>query len=99
MGGVQIDMDTNLYEHKRSIYNMLDLLGDVGGLREALITIGQIFLAIFGPRGLNGFLASKLFWTEGPCEANANAERIVAARKKFKLQDGHPCMRILGLCS
>ena len=70
VGGVQIDMDVNLYEHKRSIYNVLDFLGDVGGLREALKTIGQLFLMIFAPRGFNGYLASKLFWTEGACEAN-----------------------------
>ena len=62
MGGVLIEMDINLREHKRSIYNLLDFLGDVGGLREALISIGQLFVMLFGQRGLQGFLAGKLFW-------------------------------------
>ena len=62
MGGVIIEMDINLHEHKRSIYNLLDFLGDVGGLREALISIGQLFFMLFGQRGLQGFLAGKLFW-------------------------------------
>ena len=31
-------------EHKRVIYGLLDFLGDLGGLREALMSIGSTLL-------------------------------------------------------
>ena len=97
VGGVIIEMDINLHEHKRSIYNLLDFLGDVGGLREALISIGQLFFMLFGQRGLQGFLAGKLFWQEAPkhvMEKASNAETILASQQRFVPKSKHFCLRI-----
>ena len=35
-----------LIEHKREIYGILDLLGDVGGLSDALFPIGSILISV-----------------------------------------------------
>ena len=42
VGGLHIEMDIDQTIYKRSIYNALDFLGDVGGLKEALNQIGQL---------------------------------------------------------
>ena len=34
--------------HKRSVYNLLDLIGDVGGLFDGLKYIAKLILGIFG---------------------------------------------------
>lgn len=79
VGGVQIQMDDRKHEHKRNIYNVLDLLGDIGGLREALITIGRLLFLVFGQSGLQGFLASQLFWKETLSLQAGDAEQILAS--------------------
>ena len=42
--GASLDRKT----FKRSIYNALNFLGDVGGLRDALTLIGRLFLTLAG---------------------------------------------------
>ena len=45
--------------HKRTIYGPLDLLGDVGGLADALIAIGGVVIALIqfiGGNRLNNYL-------------------------------------------
>ena len=46
----QADVDRVL--HKRSIYTALDFLGDVGGLKEALIQHCYLFLFLCGQTGV-----------------------------------------------
>ena len=43
---VDFKLNRDIKEHKRTIYGPLDLLGDVGGLADALITIGAGLVAI-----------------------------------------------------
>ena len=57
-----------LIHHKRSIYSVLDWLGDVGGLYSILIGLGQfivttIYSCIFGSR-LEDFLITRIFKTK-----------------------------------
>ena len=40
-------MSLDTQEHGRSIYSILDFLGDVGGLNSILLSIGQIFITAF----------------------------------------------------
>ena len=51
-------------ENSRQIYNALDLLGDVGGLKDGLCLIGQTFMyaytLLFG-NPLNTYLLGSLF--------------------------------------
>ena len=48
VGGVLVEIHPDRVTHKREIYNCLDLLGDVGGLREALKSFGALFIFLCG---------------------------------------------------
>ena len=39
-------MNREIRHHKRIIYGPLDFLGDVGGLADALVTIGSALVAL-----------------------------------------------------
>ena len=54
--GASLDKQT----FKRSIYNALNFLGDVGGLRDALTLIGRLFLTLAGQQTLESFLVGKI---------------------------------------
>ena len=43
---IEIRLDKDVSHHKRSIYTFLDLLGDVGGLNDALSAIASAFIAL-----------------------------------------------------
>ena len=57
-------LHSDVLHHNRSIYNSLDLLGDVGGLFDALKGIGTFLIAIyfrvFG-NPIHSYLLRKLF--------------------------------------
>lgn len=46
----------------RAIYNALDLLGDVGGLFDALKLLAQALISLIGQGGLSTYLIGKLFY-------------------------------------
>ena len=55
-------MSPDRIANKRKIYNILDLMGDVGGLNGALSQMCTILLFIYGSDySLNSYLISKLF--------------------------------------
>ena len=41
---VTFEFDLNLYNVKRDVYSLLDLIGDVGGLNEGLILLIGVFI-------------------------------------------------------
>ena len=43
-GGVLIEISPNAHYHNRSIYSILDFLGDVGGLDSILLSIGHFII-------------------------------------------------------
>ena len=43
---VEFRLNKDVQHHKRSIYTFTDVLGDVGGLFDALITISKLFIAL-----------------------------------------------------
>jgi len=61
---LKIKLDNDVVHHKRSIYTSLDLLGDIGGLFDALKIISSIiitlYFSIFG-NPLHGYLLKALF--------------------------------------
>ena len=61
---LSIAMSPEIVHHKRSIYTILDMLGDIGGLSDALFSIGGFFIsfitAITGSQ-LDNFLVTNLF--------------------------------------
>ena len=48
--------------YSREIYNVLDFLGDIGGLFDALKIIGASIIGIFGSGGLKLGLIGRLFF-------------------------------------
>ena len=58
-------LDSDTYEHKRSIYTFWDMFGDIGGLKEIAFIFASIIIGmkafIFGS-GLDQFLLTKLFF-------------------------------------
>ena len=60
---VSYELDLNLYEVDRSTYNFLDWLGDLGGLKEALIIIfGSVYGLPSNRRGNTGLYPDKKSW-------------------------------------
>lgn len=47
MFGLEFILERDLIYHKRSIYTSLDLLGDVGGLFDALKTIMSLLVSLY----------------------------------------------------
>ena len=61
---LSIGMSSDIVVHHRSIYNALDLLGDIGGLLDMLLIIGQMVLICFTAvkgKPLSIFFVERLF--------------------------------------
>ena len=55
-------LNTDRVVKKRQIYNFLDLMGDIGGLKEALSQLCAFVLFIYGNDfSLDSFLVNKIF--------------------------------------
>ena len=60
-------MSLNKVHYKRSIYNSLDLLGDVGGLYSILLDFGAIFFGAISfviGSPIESFLRNNIFTSE-----------------------------------
>ena len=44
---ISYERDLNKTVIERTVYGILDMLGDVGGLTEALFSIGLVFISFF----------------------------------------------------
>ena len=58
---VSYEFDLNLYEVDRSTYSFLDWLGDLGGLKEALIIIFGSFYGFIHYQSFENYLVSHLY--------------------------------------
>ena len=67
-------MDKDVTEYKRSVYTILNLLGDIGGLQGAMTWLGLVLMVIFGSDGTNKLLINKVFRTEALSEADVSSE-------------------------
>ena len=47
LGGIHIQMSLDIVNHSRSIYTVLDLIGDIGGLYSLLRRIGSPIMGLF----------------------------------------------------
>ena len=64
-GGISLTLSSQKIIHKRSIYTLLDLLGDVGGLLDALRAIGGLILSAYTfavSNPINSYLMNVLFY-------------------------------------
>ena len=55
------EFDLNLYRIDREAYNMLDWLGDIGGLKEALTLILSFVFLLFNYHTFQDYLVSNLY--------------------------------------
>ena len=75
-------MDPVKITNQRSTYNLLDLLGDVGGLLEALRQTGGLLLLILGKGDLlTGFLLRQVFKKVSSQESERDCQRDLKASK------------------
>ena len=57
-------MSKDVVVHSRQIYNFLDLLGDIGGLSDALMIIGKLIVVsstVISGNALDQFLVRNIF--------------------------------------
>ena len=60
---VSYEFDLDFYRIDRETYNSLDWLGDLGGLKEALMGLLWVFYTLFHYQTFENYLVSKLFTT------------------------------------
>ena len=58
---IAYEFDLNLYRIDREAYNLLDWLGDLGGLKEALIIILGFIFGLFNYHTFEDYLVSQLY--------------------------------------
>ena len=58
---VSFEFDLNYYKIDRETYNTLDWLGDLGGLKEALVIILGLIIGAVNFNNFKDFLVSKLY--------------------------------------
>ena len=58
---ISYEFDLNLERIDRETYNLLDLLGDLGGLNEALVFIFGTIYSLINYHNFDDYLVSKLF--------------------------------------
>ena len=80
-------------ENKRTIYGVLDFLGDVGGLSDALLTIGSALVALIElviGNSLTKFLLSNIFEQDNShkitTKSNKSRLLLISKRKPFKIK-------------
>ena len=58
---VSYEFDLNMYRIDREAYNTLDWLGDLGGLKEALVLVLGSVITVFNYNGLENFMVAQLY--------------------------------------
>ena len=85
----EITMSLDTKSYNRSVYSILDFLGDVGGLFSILLPIGGIFVALLDEilnRTLESYIIKKVFFnlrkSKKP-EQNLSGSKLNHLRKQF----------------
>ena len=60
---ITYEFDLNQYRIDREAYNLLDWLGDIGGLKEAIVISFGFLYATLSYNQFENFLVSKLYKT------------------------------------
>ena len=61
---ISYEFDLNLYRVDRDAYNILDWLGDIGGLKEALTIVLSAFIAVFNYNTFENYMVAQLYRVE-----------------------------------
>ena len=54
---IRIELDLNLKRYERTYYNVIDLLGDIGGVQSILTSFAAIVILIFKHDSVADFIA------------------------------------------
>ena len=78
---VKIKLENEVVHHKRSVYTSLDLLGDIGGLLDALKSISSVivtlYFSIFG-NPMHEYLLKALFLSNP--KSNSTTEKLTTGK-------------------
>ena len=58
---VSYEFDLNMYRIDREAYNTLDWLGDLGGLKEALVLVLGSVITVFNYNAMENFMVAQLY--------------------------------------
>ena len=58
---VRIELDLNLKHFERTYYNVIDLLGDIGGVQSILTSFAAIVILTLKHDRVSNFIAASLF--------------------------------------
>ena len=85
------EFDLNLYRVDREAYNLLDWLGDIGGLKEALTIILTFIFTLFNYHTFQDYLVSSLYREETQKDKAARRAKGADVDKSLHLQkfEGH----------
>ena len=61
---IAYEFDLNMYRIDREVYNLLDWLGDLGGLKEALMIVLGFMFGLFNYHAFEDYLVSQLYKSE-----------------------------------
>ena len=83
---VVFEFDLNLYRVDREAYNMLDWLGDIGGLKEALTIILSFIFVVFNYHTFEDYLVSHLYKSETSRDRAARRMKNGSEQRSLNLQ-------------
>ena len=55
---IRIELDLNLKRFERTYYNVIDLLGDIGGVQSILTSFAALVILIFKHDRVSNFIAA-----------------------------------------
>ena len=70
---IAYEFDLNLYRIEREAYNLLDWLGDLGGLKEAIMIILGFIFGLFNYNKFENYLVKHLYRAETKKNPNQKA--------------------------
>ena len=80
---ISYEFDLNYYRIDREAYNLLDWLGDIGGLKEAMMIILGFIFAVFNYHTFEDYMVSNLYRSETKKDRTAG-ERTKASTGDFR---------------
>lgn len=60
-GSIEVDLNQDLHVINRQTYSLLDWLGDIGGLTDALLIIGKLILLPYTKFKYGAFILTRFF--------------------------------------
>ena len=92
---IMYELDLNLHVIDRQVYSVLDWMGDIGGLLEAMLYLGMFLVSFFKYGQLQAMLAQHLFVTENREKKQEPLPQV----SSFRLMMLSACKKLCKCCS